>query len=156
MTNENDAVRDKDKQAETIPLLFDKFAAGKEIADELIPKFHPDLASARFIFICRNKAVKRGGTPVPGNVYKMSGKFEFLLDADFIVEVALDVWNPMEPSQRRALVDHLLAQCIGEEDEENGSFKWRKVPPAVQEFPEVAARNGQWNDGLIDLQKSLR
>ncbi|KKK64820.1 hypothetical protein LCGC14_2980370, partial [marine sediment metagenome] len=28
--------------------------------------------------------------------------------------------------------------------------------PTTQEFPEVAERHGQWHEGLVDLEKSLR
>lgn len=128
----------------------------KEIAQALIPKDHDGLAEARIRYVLRSKASKRGGVPVPGNVYKMGGKFEFLTGCDFVVEVAGDIWNTMSPAQRTALTDHLLARCMGTPDEEDGdSMKYSLRPYSVQEFPEVAERRGPWNDSLIDMQKSL-
>jgi len=153
---ENDAVRDERKKSEKIPLLFDDFEQAEGIAGRLIPEFHPHLASADIRYICRNRAAKRSGVSVPGNVYKISGKYRFLTGYDFVLEIALEVWNELQPNQRTALVDHLLARCEGVEDEENGSYKWKVVPPAIQEFPEVAERNGQWNEGLVDMEKALR
>lgn len=156
VTKENDAVRDKKEKSEKVPLVFGGMEAVEEIANKLIPKHHHHLGSARFKFICRNRAAMRAGKPVPGNVYKMSGKFEYLVEADFVLEVALEVWNELEPHQRIALVDHLLARCRGEEIEETGDMKWKIVPPEVQEFPEIAERHGQWHEGLVEIEKCLR
>jgi hypothetical protein len=156
MTQENDAVRDKDQKSEKVPLLFADSEAVEEIARKLIPKHHPHLGTARMKYICRNIAAKRGGRAVPGNVYKMTGKWEYLVGCDFVVEVALEVWNDLEPHQRLALVDHLLTRCMGEESEENGEMKWKIVLPEVQEFAEIAERHGQWHEGLVELEKGLR
>jgi Putative phage metallopeptidase len=154
--DENDAVRDKRERKIPEKVIFGDFEAAEAIASKLIPKHHSELGSARFRYICRSKAAKRGGQPVAGNVYKMSGKGEHLSQTDFVLEIALDVWNPLNPMQRNALVDHLLTRCVGEEDEKTGEMKWRVRPPEVQEFPEVAERHGQWNEGLIEIAKCLQ
>lgn len=156
MGQENDAVRDKRQKTEKEPLIFGGFDAVEEIAKKLVSKHHSHLGSARIKYICRNRAAMRAGRPVPGNVYKMSGKFEYLVECDFVLEVALEVWNDLQPSQRIALVDHLLTRCRGEEVEESGEMKWKVVPPEVQEFSEVAERHGQWHPGLVELEKCLR
>ncbi len=156
MSQENDAVRDKEKKSEKVPLLFDDCEAVEEFARRLIPKHHPHLGSANIRYICRNVAAKRSGKPVSGNVYKMTGKWAFLTGRDLIVEVALEVWNDLEPNQRLALVDHLLTRIVGEESEENGMMKYTIVHPEIQEFSEVAERHGQWHEGLVEFEKSLR
>jgi len=146
---------EKKSKVKAIPLAFAEFEAAEEIAEGLVANHHPDLTLARIRYICRNKATKRGGRPVPGNVYKMGGKYEYLVGCDFIIEVALPVWNDFNINQRRAVIDHLLSRCMGEE-QEDGMMKWRLRPPEVQEFPEVVERHGQWNDELIDMGKSIR
>ncbi len=156
MTQENDAVRSKEEKSEKVPLLFADSEAVEEIALKLIPKHHPHLATARIQYICRNISAKRGGRPVPGNVYKMTGKWEHLVGKDLVVEVALDVWNDYNPHQRIALIDHLLTRFVGEESEENGVMKYKIVLPEVQEFAEIAERHGQWNEGLVEIEKCLR
>ncbi len=156
MSQENDAVRDKEKKSEKVPLLWGEMEAVAEIAEKLIPKHHPHLATARIEYMCRNIAAKRGGRPVAGNVYKMSGKWEYLTGKDLAVEVALEVWNDLAPNQRVALVDHLLTRIVGEETEENGTMKYKIVLPEVQEFAEIAERHGQWNEGLVEIEKCLR
>ncbi|HED05454.1 MAG TPA: hypothetical protein ENI61_02075 [Ignavibacteria bacterium] len=156
MNNENDAVRDSKQKSEVIPLLFDDAEIVMGISKNLIKNYHSHLSAAEIRYIFRNRAAKRSGVKVSGNVYKMSGKYKFLTGFDFIVEIALDVWNDLAPNQRIALVDHLLTRCVCIENETTGDFKWKVIPPAIQEFPEVAERNGQWNEGLVDMEKALR
>jgi len=151
----SDGAPEKPNKVKPIPLLFDDFEAAEQRALKLIPKFHSHLADAKIRYICRNRAAKRAGILIPGNVYKMSGKYAFLTGYDFVVEIALEVWNDYNETQRTAIVDHLLTRCIGEEKEEDGEMKWRVQAPSLQEFPEVAERNGQWNDSLIDMHKCL-
>lgn len=136
-------------------VIFGDFDTAEDIAAKLIPKHHSELATAKFSYICRNKSTKKGGKPVAGNVYKMSGKFRHLVGSDFVMEVALDCWNGLQPNQRIALIDHLLSKCVGVEDNKTGEMKWSVRPPEVQEFPEIAERHGQWCDGLIEMFKCL-
>jgi hypothetical protein len=147
----SDTAPEKANKVKPIPLLFGDFEAAEQRALKLIPKFHSHLGSAKIRYICRNKAAKRAGSLIPGNIYKMSGKYAFLTGYNFVMEIALEVWNDYNDTQRTALVDHLLTRCVGEENEEDGEMKWRVQSPIVQEFPEVAERNGQWNESLIDL-----
>jgi hypothetical protein len=154
--DENDAVTSKKKCVESKKVLWGGMEAVEEIAMKLIPKHHPELASARFKFVCRDKAAKKHGELVRGKAYKMSRMYEYLVGCDFVIEVALETWNDLNTNQRIALVDHLLAHCVGTEDEKTGSMKWSVRPPEIQEFPEVAERNGQWHEGLVELEKCLR
>jgi len=153
--SENDAVADK-KRTESKKVLWGGMEAAEEIARRLIPEYHPELGSARFKYICRNKAAKKHGEKVRGKAYKMSRMYEYLVGYDFIIEVALETWNDLNPSQRVALIDHLLSHCVGVEDERTGEMKWSVRPPEIQEFPEVAERHGQWNEGLIEMGRCLR
>jgi hypothetical protein len=161
----NDAVADKKQRAEPDPLIIADFDTAKTIAEKLIPKHHSEIASANIVYLCRNKSQKQGGIPVPGTVKKASPLERHLGghyfdgeddEPDFIMTVALDVWNELQPTQRTALVDHLLTRCTGEEDEKSGEMKYSIRPPQVQEFAEVAERNGRWNDGLAELGDCLK
>jgi len=154
--------RDKNKKAAPVPLLIDDSEAVKEIARRIIPKHHPELVNAHILYLCRNRASKAAGQPVPGQVRKANPTEKHLAQkageegADFVLTVALDVWNDLQPPQRNALVDHLLSRCVGIEDEETGDMKYSLRPPQVQEFPEVAERHGKWNAGLAELGERLK
>lgn len=163
MSQENDAVTQKKTRPAPEPLIIGDFDAGSEIAQKLIPQYHPHLASANIIYLCRNKAPQPGGKKQSGSVKKASPLerhvsrryFQDGQEADFIVMVSLDVWNDLQPTQRTALIDHLLTQCHGEEDEKSGEMKYSKRAPQVQEFPEVAERHGRWNPDLEELGDCL-
>lgn len=131
-----------------MPKVYGSAESVEDVAKNLIPMYHPELATARIKYVFVDKASMKGGKPLPGKVRKISGVLEFLTDADFMLEVALDQWNELTEGQRTALVDHLLERCTGEEDEENGEMKWTMREPDVQEFAVILRRHGAWNDDL--------
>lgn len=136
-------------------------------AQNLIPSFHPELATARIRYYFRENAGKKNGKLVLGSTKKVSEVNKFLLEDgrgdqfrfDFLIEVALDTWNEMNSDQRSALVDHLLERCFGEEDEDNGgAMKWSLREPDVHEFSTILRRHGIWNDslnGFVQVAKEI-
>jgi hypothetical protein len=120
----------------------------EELATKLIAPYHPELATARIKYIWIETAGMKSGRPVLGKVRKVSGAFEYLLELDFMVEIALDKYNELTPTQRTALVDHLLERCYGEENEKDGTMAWKVREPDVQEFASILQRHGAWNEEL--------
>jgi hypothetical protein len=132
-----------------MPKVYGTAEGVETIAAELIPNFHPELATARFKYVFVDKASQKSGKPVLGKVRRITGLLDFLIETDFVMEVALDTWNPLHDSQRKALVDHLLESCTGEEDTNNGgAMKWSVREPDVQEFAAILRRHGAWNEEL--------
>lgn len=119
------------------------------IATQLIGTHHPELATARFRYVFKEKAGKKGGKTVYGTVKKMSDLMIFLIGADYLMEVALDTWNPLDAAKRTAIVDHLLERCWAEEDDESGETTFKLREPDVQEFSSILRRHGAWNDDLV-------
>lgn len=120
-----------------------------EMALDLIRNFHPELATANIRYLFREKAAMKNGRPVRGSVRKVSGVMLYLTELDFVMEIALDQWNPLPDQHRRALIDHLLERLTGEEDEENGgAMKWKTREPDVHEFTSILRRHGIWNEDL--------
>jgi hypothetical protein len=128
------------------------------LARELLPVHHPEIASANIKFVFRTKASSKNGRPVMGTVRKVSGVMKYLTDIDFLMEVAMDVWNTLSGEQRRALVDHLLERCTGDENENDpgGSMKWKLREPDVHEFSSILSRYGAWNDDLLAFQTAFQ
>jgi len=122
-----------------------------QIATHLITNQHPHLATAKFRFLFRDKASKKGGKAVMGTVKKMSDLMLYLIDVHFLVEVPLEIWNTLDNSKRTALVDHLLERCAGEEDEKTAAMKWSVRLPDVHEFSSIFRRHGAWHDDLAQF-----
>ena len=155
--SENDAVRSKKEKTVAIPLLFGDFEASEAIASNLISKHHHELSGAKFKHLCRNKAASAGGEKIPGSIKKASPMEKHICgDVDFILTVALDVWNDLSVNQRTALIDHLLTRCVAVEDPKNGEMKYKVRPPQVQEFPEIVERYGSWNEGLVEMNACFK
>lgn len=127
---------------------YDEAESVRDIAAGLIPNFHPELASARIMYVFCDKAGTKGGRELLGKVRKFSGLLEWALEMDFVIEVPVDKWNDLSDSQRSALVDHLLERATGEEDEQTGDMKWKVREPDVQEFSSILQRHGAWNESL--------
>jgi len=161
-SKKNDAVRDKKQRVAPVPLLIDDSEAVREMVVKLVPKHYPELVGAQILCLCRNRASKAAGNPIPGAIRKANPTERHLAQkcgdegAHYVLTVALDVWNDLQPNQRIALVDHLLARCVAVEDESTGEYKYGLRPPQVQEFPEIAARHGKWNSDLAELGDSLK
>lgn len=132
-----------------MPKTYDEAETVEIIAKGILPTFHAELAEARIKYYFVSEASSKGGRPVLGKVRKCSGAIQYLLDYDFLIEVALDQWNGLEEGQRKALVDHLLEYCSGEADEETGEMKWTVREPDVREFSTILSRHGAWNEGLV-------
>jgi hypothetical protein len=131
--------------------LYGEAEEAEKIAQNLIANFHPELATARFRFLFKEKASKKGGKPVMGSVKKMSDLMIYLINVDFMVEVPLEIWNDLDNTKRTALVDHLLERCSGEEDEETGDMKWKVREPDVHEFSSILRRYGAWTNELAEF-----
>ena len=130
----------------------------EDVAARIIPTFHPELATARIKYVGVDKASKSNGKVVLGKSGRISGMNALLTDADFYVLVALDQWNEMDDRKRTALVDHLLEACTGEEDEQNGTMKWKMRKPDIHEFTSVLHRHGAWTEelsGMVEVAQRL-
>lgn len=129
------------------------------VAKGIVPNFHAHLATARIRYIFVDKAGKKGGQEQYGKVQKLSGALEYLLESDFLVEVAEPKWSELTPEQQKALTDHLLERLWGEEDDKTGEMKWTLREPDVQEFATILRRHGAWNaalTGFVSVAQSIQ
>ena len=112
------------------------------IAGRLIESIHKHLTDARMIYCFRSVATTNAGKTTLATATRVTGRLEFLLQADFIIEVAQDTWYTLSESQQVALIDHELTHCAY--DPFTG---WFLRPHDVEEFYEVIQRRGHWQDG---------
>lgn len=145
-------------------VFYDTHESSREIAKKLIANYYPELSATNILYMCRSKSAKSAGNHIPGSVKKANpyeqelsrDKFNDGEGAVFILTVGLDLWNDFSGPKRVALIDHLLARCVAVEDEKTGAMKYSIRPPTVQEFPEIAERNGQWTTELTQMANSLK
>lgn len=120
----------------------------ERMAEGLIANYHPELATARIMYVFLSEAPSKGGQKLYGKVNKASGFLEWIIEQDFIVMISADLWNESEAHERTAILDHLLERCTGEESEKDGSMVWKIREPDVQEFSSILDRHGAWNTTL--------
>lgn len=167
---------DKKKRV-SMPTLVSSHEMSAALAAELIPKIHHHLAAANIAFLGINKPQKGLGikvqkanpvlkylTPVRACVgdgygdaldHVWHGDTE-REEIDFLVVVSIETFNNMERPARTALVDHALTRMAAEEDEESGEMKFSLRDFDVQDYAEVAERNGAWHHGLQEMRQCLR
>ena len=139
--------------------LFGYAQTVEDVAARILPTYHSELVSAKIKYVGVDKASKSNGRVVLGKASRLSGMNELLAEANFVILVALDEWNKMDDRKRTALVDHLLEQCTGEEDDRNGgAMKWKMRKPDIHEFTSVLNRHGAWTDelsGMVEVAQRL-
>lgn len=120
-----------------------------DMAAELIRAHHPWLQDAKIGFMYRSEASGTGRHKTIGHARKVSEDLRVFLDFDFIIWIAADYFVGCSPEQRRALVDHELCHCYGDD----GEWKIRKHD--FEEFHAVIQRHGLWDDSLKRVREVL-
>jgi len=137
----------------------------KQMAERLIAAHHSHLATAKIGYLMRDKAARKNLTLdkseqqiVRGKSAKLGGgRLEVLTGKDFTLEVPHDEWQQWSTTQREFVVDTLLSQFAGEEDDNNGgAMKFFTIPFPVAVFPDVIRRYGMPFDELRDCYRVMR
>lgn len=136
------------------------------IAEELIPKDHPELEGVRIEYVFRDPPATSKGKQVWGQAKKVTGLSAYLAAPEesdqrhaedlFVIEIAETVWAMLEPAQRIALVDHELSHCTIDVDDENETFTLKTVAHDFEEFRGVIERHGLWDGSLQSFAEAAR
>ena len=117
-----------------------------------IDQWHPELVNARIGFMFRDEATKSQGRQVWGQASKVADKMKALVNLDFVVWVAFDIWESLTSDQRLALIDHELCHCQYYAAEEKAVLRGHDI----EEFLVVIERHGYWNKSLFRLELQNR
>jgi hypothetical protein len=105
--------------------LWDASATIKDTVEDLLGKHHPEIASASFGYVFKDKAsaaeLEAGIVAMAKKVppmYKLLSKD----DLDFVIVVAKDMWDELEAAEREAHLDSALCSC-SVKLQEDGDFK---------------------------------
>lgn len=119
---------------------------------DLIERIHPGLNVLKIVFLFRDKASHAQGRIVPARTRRCEDRDRQLHGADFIIEVAREVWDQTDQRFREAILDHELtsfgAVCDEEgvaQKSEDGRVKTFSRKPDIQEFTEVMERHGAYH-----------
>jgi hypothetical protein len=105
--------------------LWDASGAVKDTIEDLLGKHHPEVATASFGYVFKDKAAQ---AEVEAGIVAMAKKvppiYKLLTkgDLDFIVVIAKDMWDELEPEEQEAHLDSALCSCSAKLDE-HGDFK---------------------------------
>lgn len=123
----------------------------KKIADKLIDKYHGNLREAKIIYLFRDKPLKSKGKVQLGKATKVSGKYNAVTGADFLIEISEPHFWEMENKKQVALIDHGLSHCFidieGNRTILNHDFEG---------FNSVLKRHGFWHNDLQQMKKNLQ
>jgi hypothetical protein len=130
------------------------WAVGKEITDlagELIGKYHPEIATASFAFLYKDKAsaseIESGQV---GVAKKVSGMWHTLTDGkDFVIVITYDLWNELSSVEQTAMLDSALESCVVKKDKDGedklddaGNPEWAIRPHDIVGHSAIIARYG--------------
>lgn len=136
------------------PVTYRRAEEVRDIAEALIPEYHPHLHGETILYVFRSKATERKFKPVLGTARRVSGLNAYLAfqemgeDAEpfYVIEIAEDIWGRLAEAQRVALVDHELSH-IGPDG---------MLTHDVEEFRAVVERHGLWMPDLHDFAKAAK
>jgi hypothetical protein len=147
---------------------FEEANEVKEIAEELIDKYHPHLKDAKELI---GYYFRDGASDWAGKAKKCTAFERFVTGKMLFVFINSDAWKAMKHDQRVALVDHELChfsrKSIQNVDPMTG--KWIEIyDPAdkaeswsirehdVEEFSDIIKRHGLWDTGIEKFAAAVR
>lgn len=135
--------------------MSDFWYAGKEVVDvakELLGQHHPEVATANFAYVFKDKASNaEAEAGIIATAKKVSPLYKMLSrdDLDFIIIISADIWSELSLDEQVAHLDSALCSCsvkLNDEgdfkldDQGNSIFCLR--PFDLQGHSEIIARHG--------------
>jgi hypothetical protein len=120
------------------------------IAQQIIKKYHDDLAKASIGFLFREDAQVSGDKLVLGKASKVPDRLKPFLDYDFLIWLSQEDYVKFDNKQREALIDHELCHCTMNEED---MPKMRHHD--IEEFGCIVERYGLWKSDLITFAHSM-
>jgi hypothetical protein len=147
---------------------FEEANEVKEIAEELIDKYHPHLKDAKELI---GYYFRDGASDWAGKAKKCTAFERFVTGKMLFVFINSDAWKAMKHDQRVALVDHELChfsrksiqdvdpktgKWINIYDPEDKAESWSIREHDVEEFSDIIKRHGLWDTGIEKFAAAVR
>ena len=122
----------------------------EQIAKELIPQMGWEhLPDIKFLMLVTEK------NQYLGKCSKATGKWRYLVDKDYVIEVWEDYWSTATSEQKRALLYHELKHIDYGEEKDDGELVWKIRRHDIEEFNDVVSKYKLWRPELQEFQRCL-
>jgi hypothetical protein len=126
--------------------------AGKDVYDlmkSVLQRHHVDrlyMVEDQIEIIFREKASCPGGRVIQGKTKKAPPLLKALSESEaiFIIELAMDEWVKMDPSEKEAIIDHHLCSMMVDENAQTGNISYKIAPPDFIGYRGEIERHGVW------------
>lgn len=124
------------------------------IAEDLIHQFHSELRAANIAFVMKSE--DEGKFKIKpyqkwAVASKIPAKLSAILDYDFLIWIQTEIWNNLDSTQKKALIDHELSHCGFDENDSP-----KIIPHDFEEFSVIIERHGLWRHSLVEMEKAAK
>jgi hypothetical protein len=121
----------------------------EDIAEKVIPKMGwKEKPNIKFLILVADNCSYQG------KCSKASGKWKYLTDFDYVVEIWQTFWDSADEAAKKALLFHELLH-IQPIEKKDGSTTWGIRLHDVEEFFDVIEEYGAWDHSLKVFEESL-
>jgi uncharacterized protein YihD (DUF1040 family) len=134
-----------------MPTTYAVLPEAETIANRCYPMFKdwPDLPKIKFLMKIADKS------DTAGQISKATGKWKYLTQYDYVMELWDGFWTTATDFQKEAVVYHELYHIKFKEDDETAEITWGLKKHDLEEFADVVKKYGAWNDTLKEFKMLL-
>jgi hypothetical protein len=156
------------KEMSAVTTDFERSDEVRVIAENLIDKFHPHLSDAKDVI---EYYLRYGTAEWAGKAKKCTAFERHVTGRNLFIFINSEAWEALKHPQRVALIDHELCHFVRENEEYYDDFaqrlvtrwadakdpdSWHLRDHDVEEFSEVIARHGLWEQGIERFAVAVR
>jgi predicted metallopeptidase len=144
------------RRKEPLRIEWSRLPSAEALVEDLVPKYHQHLRSARIGCVARPKAGKRHGKTIYASIKRADDVLNVLRADDvgrfaYVIVVGHDAWEKLSADQRRIVIDHELCHAAGQDP----LGRWTLTGHDVEEFSAIIRRYGTWTADLQLFAKEV-
>jgi len=125
----------------------------REIAEKVIKEKHIIIGPAKIKYVIVYPNIQK---TIMGRCIRSSKTLKFFSDADYIIEISGEVWDKLQDTTRKILVEHELLHILPIYNENKDKWSFKILDHDVQDFYKIINENGiSWYEEMRTLAKSI-